>query len=130
MRGSMATTNGAPVDMKLEVVVLGVSDVDRAKAFYEKLGWRLDADFATGAGAAPPLERQCGTGVTAGTRMEWVELAPQSLPLSPRRSGPGRDKRRYRCLPTRRRLPSWEGLAHPAMSHTGRSPRPMLPHFM
>ena len=37
-----------PVDMKLEVVVLGVSDVDRAKAFYEKLGWRLDADFAMG----------------------------------------------------------------------------------
>jgi len=36
-----------PVDMKLEVVVLGVTDVDRAKAFYEKLGWRLDADFAT-----------------------------------------------------------------------------------
>jgi hypothetical protein len=36
-----------PVDMKLEVVVLGVSDVDRAKAFYENLGWRLDADFAT-----------------------------------------------------------------------------------
>jgi catechol 2,3-dioxygenase-like lactoylglutathione lyase family enzyme len=35
--------------MKLEVVVLGVSDVDRAKAFYENLGWRLDADFATGA---------------------------------------------------------------------------------
>jgi catechol 2,3-dioxygenase-like lactoylglutathione lyase family enzyme len=37
-----------PVDMKLEVVVLGVSDVDRAKGFYENLGWRLDADFATG----------------------------------------------------------------------------------
>ncbi len=36
--------------MKLEVVVLGVADVDRAKAFYEKLGWRLDADFATGDG--------------------------------------------------------------------------------
>src|SRR5262245_65990210 len=34
------------LDMKLEVVLLGVSDVDRAKAFYEKLGWRLDADFA------------------------------------------------------------------------------------
>jgi catechol 2,3-dioxygenase-like lactoylglutathione lyase family enzyme len=33
------------VDMKLEVVVLPVSDVDRAKAFYEGLGWRLDADF-------------------------------------------------------------------------------------
>jgi catechol 2,3-dioxygenase-like lactoylglutathione lyase family enzyme len=33
------------VDMKLEVVVLPVSDVDRAKRFYENLGWRLDADF-------------------------------------------------------------------------------------
>ena len=37
-----------PVDMKLEVVVLGVSDVDRAKAFYESLGWRLDIDLAAG----------------------------------------------------------------------------------
>lgn len=34
------------VDMKLEVTMLGVSDVARAKAFYEKLGWRLDADVA------------------------------------------------------------------------------------
>jgi catechol 2,3-dioxygenase-like lactoylglutathione lyase family enzyme len=33
------------VDFKLEVVVLPVADVDRAKAFYESLGWRLDADF-------------------------------------------------------------------------------------
>jgi catechol 2,3-dioxygenase-like lactoylglutathione lyase family enzyme len=31
--------------MKLEVVVVPVSDVDRAKGFYEALGWRLDADF-------------------------------------------------------------------------------------
>src|SRR5215210_2247917 len=38
----------ARLDMKLEVVVLGVSDVGRAKAFYENLGWRLDADFAAG----------------------------------------------------------------------------------
>ena len=45
----MATTKTSePVDMKLEVVVIGVSDVDRAKTFYEKLGWRLDADFANG----------------------------------------------------------------------------------
>ena len=36
--------------MKLEVVVIPVSDVDRAKAFYAKLGWRLDADFADGKG--------------------------------------------------------------------------------
>jgi catechol 2,3-dioxygenase-like lactoylglutathione lyase family enzyme len=33
------------IDMKLEVALLGVTDVDRAKAFYQKLGWRLDADF-------------------------------------------------------------------------------------
>ena len=38
-------TNVARVDMKFEVVVIPVSDVDRAKEFYSKLGWRLDADF-------------------------------------------------------------------------------------
>jgi len=36
------------MDMKLEVVVLPVADVDRAKAFYQSLDWRLDADFETG----------------------------------------------------------------------------------
>jgi len=36
------------IDLKLEVVVIPVSDVDRAKAFYARLGWRLDADFASG----------------------------------------------------------------------------------
>jgi len=35
-------------DMKLEVVIIGVSDVDRAKAFYEKLGWRVDIDIVVG----------------------------------------------------------------------------------
>ena len=34
--------------LKLEIVVIPVSDVDRAKNFYSKLGWRLDADFAAG----------------------------------------------------------------------------------
>jgi catechol 2,3-dioxygenase-like lactoylglutathione lyase family enzyme len=38
----------ATLDLKLEVVVLPVSDVDRAKRFYEGLGWRLDADFTNG----------------------------------------------------------------------------------
>ena len=37
-----------PVDMKLEVIMLGVSDVDRAKAFYQNLGWRIDIDVAGG----------------------------------------------------------------------------------
>ena len=38
----------ATTDLKLEVVVIPVSDVDRAKHFYGNLGWRLDADFASG----------------------------------------------------------------------------------
>jgi len=38
----------APIDMKFEIVVIPVSDVDRAKEFYVKLGWRLDAEFASG----------------------------------------------------------------------------------
>jgi catechol 2,3-dioxygenase-like lactoylglutathione lyase family enzyme len=36
------------LDMKLEVVVIPVSDVDRAKGFYSKLGWRLDAERSAG----------------------------------------------------------------------------------
>jgi catechol 2,3-dioxygenase-like lactoylglutathione lyase family enzyme len=38
----------ARVDMKLEVIVIPVSDVDRAKSFYEKIGWRLNADRSRG----------------------------------------------------------------------------------
>jgi len=38
----------ARVDMKFEIVVLPVSDIDRAKDFYTRLGWRLDADFDNG----------------------------------------------------------------------------------
>jgi catechol 2,3-dioxygenase-like lactoylglutathione lyase family enzyme len=40
--------SAARTDMKLEVVIIPVSDVGRAKAFYASLGWRLDADFAAG----------------------------------------------------------------------------------
>jgi catechol 2,3-dioxygenase-like lactoylglutathione lyase family enzyme len=42
----MSTTKGS--DMKFEIVVIPVSDVDRAKAFYQTLGWRQDAEFASG----------------------------------------------------------------------------------
>jgi len=44
----LAKESSAPYTAKLEVIVIPVSDVDRAKAFYQKLGWRLDADFAGG----------------------------------------------------------------------------------
>lgn len=40
--------SAGPIDMKLEVVVVPVSDVDRAKRFYGTLGWRLDSEFAKG----------------------------------------------------------------------------------
>ena len=42
------TPIAAAVDLKLEVVIIPVSDVDRAKGFYESLGWRLDGDFSDG----------------------------------------------------------------------------------
>src|SRR5215813_13477260 len=66
--------NGEPVDMKLEVVVIAVTDVDRAKAFYEELGWRLDADLGDEAfrivQCTPPgsgCSVQFGTGLTEAT---------------------------------------------------------------
>jgi predicted enzyme related to lactoylglutathione lyase len=45
---STATPEVGTIDMKLEVVAIPVSDVDRAKSFYQSLGWRLDADFELG----------------------------------------------------------------------------------
>ena len=48
---SEARSNGATpvkVDMKFEIVVIPVSDVDRAKEFYSRLGWRLDAEYDSG----------------------------------------------------------------------------------
>jgi catechol 2,3-dioxygenase-like lactoylglutathione lyase family enzyme len=61
------------VDMMLEVVTLPVSDVDRAKRFYESLGWRVDADFSAGEDVrgvqVTPPHSQCsihfGKGLTA-----------------------------------------------------------------
>lgn len=48
-QNNAATSNAsaAKIDMKFEIVVIPVSDVDRAKQFYANLGWRLDADYAT-----------------------------------------------------------------------------------
>jgi catechol 2,3-dioxygenase-like lactoylglutathione lyase family enzyme len=62
----------ATVDMKLEVVTLPVSDVERAKHFYQSLGWRLDADVIRGdsfrAVQFTPFHSQCsiafGKGLT------------------------------------------------------------------
>jgi catechol 2,3-dioxygenase-like lactoylglutathione lyase family enzyme len=64
--------NSAIVDTKLEAVVIPVADVDRAKLFYGKLGWRLDADFAFDNGfrvvqytpPGSPCSVQFGTNIT------------------------------------------------------------------
>ena len=56
VRGEHATAAcTATVDIKLEVVIIPVSDVDRAKEFYAGLGWSLDADFAVGDGFDRPV---------------------------------------------------------------------------
>jgi len=50
VRSSDVTSDAkaAPADLKFEIVVIPVSDVDRAKEFYARLGWRLDADYDSG----------------------------------------------------------------------------------
>ena len=71
-QGTTSDARVAKVDMKLEVVVIPVSDVDRAKKFYGDLGWRLDADFSAGGGRVvqytPPGSEcsiQFGTNLTS-----------------------------------------------------------------
>ncbi len=69
--------SGAKVDMKFEVIVIPVTDVDRSKAFYTKLGWRLDADFPfdngfrgvqfTPPGSGCSVQRSRNTGRTSTT---------------------------------------------------------------
>jgi len=67
--------SSATVETKLEVVILPVSDVDRAKRFYEGLGWRVDADFTNGPDwrvvqmtpPGSPTSVQFGKGVTTAT---------------------------------------------------------------
>src|SRR5258708_37258215 len=70
---AIETPRAPTVDLKLEVVVIPVSDVERAKRFYGGLGWRLDADFVIGGEFRvvqfTPPGSQCsiplGTGITS-----------------------------------------------------------------
>jgi predicted enzyme related to lactoylglutathione lyase len=67
----------AKVDMKLAMVTIPVSDVDRAKGFYGGIGWRLDADFSAGGGRVvqfTPPGSQCS--VHFGTNL--TSVAPGS----------------------------------------------------
>ena len=92
---STETTTGSPPvkpgEMRLEVVVVPVSDVDRAKGFYETLGWRLDADLAVDDGyrvvQLTPPGSGCsiifGTGVTSAA--PGSSRGPAALGLRHRR---------------------------------------------
>src|SRR6202050_3859283 len=68
----------APVDMKFESVVTPVSDVDRAKDFYAKLGWRLDADCAAGADYRVIQFTPPGSGCSIGFGKNITPAAPGS----------------------------------------------------
>jgi catechol 2,3-dioxygenase-like lactoylglutathione lyase family enzyme len=76
----MTGSNGHAVDMKLEVVVIPVADVERAAQFYRKLGWRVDADRLSGERRIlqfTPPGSQCS--IIFGTRM--TPSAPGSAQL-------------------------------------------------
>jgi catechol 2,3-dioxygenase-like lactoylglutathione lyase family enzyme len=75
---TVETARAPAIDMKLEVVVIPVADVERAKRFYGRLGWRLDADFAFDNGfrvvqLTPPGS---GCSIQFGTRL--TSAAPGS----------------------------------------------------
>jgi catechol 2,3-dioxygenase-like lactoylglutathione lyase family enzyme len=67
----VTAASSAKVDMKFEVVVIPVEDVDRSKEFYTKLGWRLDADFPfdNGFRAVQFTPPGSGCSVQFGTKM-------------------------------------------------------------
>ena len=112
-----------PVDMKLEVVVIPVSDADRTKHFYADLGWRLDADFVRADGSravqftppGSPGSIQLGTGpasllylVVSDIEAARAELIDRGVDVSEvfhrgtegRLSGPDPERRSYASLAT------------------------------
>lgn len=67
------------VEMKLESLVLPVGDVDRAKGFYEGIGWRLDADFSVGEDFRLVQLTPPGSGCSVHFGKNLTSLAPGSL---------------------------------------------------
>ena len=77
--GDDSTGTSVPgVDMKLEVVVIPVSDVDRAKEFYSRLGWRLDADRSAGTGFRLIQFTPPGSGCAVQFGVNLTSAAPGS----------------------------------------------------
>ena len=74
--GSIEASEVGTIDMKLEAVTLPVSDIDRAKGFYQSLGWRFDGDIRWGEFRGiqfTPPRSECsitfGTGLTTAARI-------------------------------------------------------------
>jgi catechol 2,3-dioxygenase-like lactoylglutathione lyase family enzyme len=78
-QGQATTAEVSLVDMKLEVLVIPVSDVDRAKEFYSRLGWRLDADVATGEDFRLIQLTPPGSGCSVQFGTDLTSAAPGSL---------------------------------------------------
>ena len=78
MNGQRQRPEAGRVDLKLEVVVIPVSDVDRAKRFYGSLGWRLDADFAFDNGFRVVQFTPPGSGCSIQFGTKMTSAAPGS----------------------------------------------------
>ena len=94
--------NVGKVDMKLEVDIIPVSDVDRSKEFYERLGWRLDDDVAPMDGLRIVQFTPPGSGTSVTFGLGLTTAAPGSAE--------GRtDRLRHRGRPCRTRRPRHRG---------------------
>ena len=86
-------------DMKVEVVVIPVTDVDRARQFYgERLGWRLDADFPAGDAfrvvqLTPPVIFSLEECLDFIENDELLEVTPKTLRLRKKELDPNKRKR-------------------------------------
>ena len=113
--GSSNSTTAAQVDLKLEAVVIPVSDVDRAKKFYSSLGWRLDADFPFDNGFRVVQFTPPGSGCSVQFGAKITPAAPGSahgLYLIVSDIEAARDRTRRRRAADQRSLP---------LRHAGRS---------
>lgn len=118
--GNTSATKSPVVDMKLEVAVLAVSDVDGTKRFYDRLGWRLDADFIRsdgsravqftppgspcsihlGSGPKPPLflvvsDIEAARAELVGRGVDVSEVFHRGATADSRLTGPDPERRSY-----------------------------------
>ena len=76
---AVETSNAGAFDMKIEIVIIPVTDVDRAKRFYRGLGWRLDLDFKSGDDYRVIQFTPPGSGCSVMFGKNMTSAAPGSL---------------------------------------------------